>query len=313
MLDFSQEDLEHDDVFILDCYDRVYVWVGSENDNEREARLSMETAAAYITQQAKLDHRPTSNAPILVKAGEEPLDFTKEFVGWSKNNGPKWEDPYEKRLRLEKEKKERELEESADTVTDEAGGGGKGGAAGVLAPIKSGNGRLVDAKWGHGNETYETRPAASIPVKNMIKLTAERNGGKAPPVIALGNGEIILRNAKQVPIPGGKTVVPALALGQLGHIPDIHAATTLDSARRRANAAAKAAGGEAESYADPQTERFSLSDIQTGSTPRTLNPVCKELYLHDAEFITTFGMDKEQFWKQPFWKQRDAKRKNKLF
>ena len=93
VLDFSQEDLEQDDVNILDCYDRVYVWVGSENDNEREARLSMETAAAYITQQAKLDHRPTSNAPILVKAGEEPLDFTKEFVGWSKNNGPKWEDP----------------------------------------------------------------------------------------------------------------------------------------------------------------------------------------------------------------------------
>ena len=113
-----------------------------------------------------------------------------------------------------------------------------------------------------------------------------------------------------MPIPGGKAVVPALALGQ---IPKIHEASTLDSARRRANAAAKAAGGEAENYADPQSERFSLTAIQTGDTPRSLNPVCKELYLHDAEFVTTFGMDKMAFWKQPFWKQRDAKRKAKLF
>lgn len=83
-------------------------------------------------------------------------------------------------------------------------------------------------------------------------------------------------------------------------IPKIHEASTLDSARRRANAAAKAAGGESEQYADPQTERFSLADIQNGTTPRPLNPVCKELYLLDAEFITTFNMDKETFWKQPF-------------
>ena len=163
---------------------------------------------------------------------------------------------------------------------------------------------------GKGGETADNRPAASIPVKNLVKLTAERNGGKPPPVSALRNGEIILRNTKQVPIPGGKIAIPALALGQ---IPKIHEASSLDSARRRANAAAKAAGGEAESYADPQTERFSLRDIQQGNTPRQLNPVCKELYLHDAEFVTTFGMDKECFWKQPFWKQRDAKRKANLF
>ena len=105
-------------------------------------------------------------------------------------------------------------------------------------------------------------------------------------------------------------LMPALALGQ---IPQIHEASSLDSARRRANAAAKAAGGEAEQYADPETERYGLEDIQKGSTPRQLNPVCKELYLRDAEFVVTFGMDKDAFWKLPFWKQRDAKRKMKLF
>ena len=41
--------------------------------------------------------------------------------------------------------------------------------------------------------------------------------------------------------------------------------------------------------------------------------MCKELYLHDNEFESTFGMDKVRFWKLPFWKQREAKRKAKLF
>lgn len=295
----------HDDVYILDCYDRVYVWVGAENDNEREARLSMETAAAFIEQQAKLDQRPTGQAPILVKAGSEPLDFTKEFVGWTNTNAKKWEDPYERRLREASEKREQQLEEAAETVADEPAAPTGGPPTSLL-----GGDKKADAGWGQGDETADTRPAASIPVKNIVKLTLERNGGKPPPVAALRNGEIILRNTKQVPIPGGKTVIPKLALGQ---IPKIHEASSLDSARRRANAAAKAAGGESDAYADPQTERFSLTQIQEGSSSKPLNPVCKELYLLDAEFITTFGMDKEQFWKQPFWKQRDAKRRLKLF
>ena len=311
VLDFSQEDLEHDDVFILDCYDRVYVWIGAESDNEREARLSMESAACFIEQQAKLDGRPTSQKPLQIKDGEEPLDFTKEFVGWSNNYGAKWEDPYDKRLRLERERKQQELDEAAETIFDEPSGGG--GHAGP-APIKSADGRSVDAAWGKGGETPATRLGSSIPIKNIIKLTMERNGGKAPPVAALSNGEIILRNAKQVQIPGAKVSMPKLALGQ---VPSIHEASTLDSARRRASAAAKAAGGDSEQYADPETERFSLKVIQADSAGnnagKALNPMCRELYLNDAEFIVTFGMDKDQFWKQPFWKQRDAKRKNKLF
>ena len=36
VLDFSQEDLEHDDVYILDCYKKVFVWVGANEPRERE-------------------------------------------------------------------------------------------------------------------------------------------------------------------------------------------------------------------------------------------------------------------------------------
>ena len=179
------------------------------------------------------------------------------------------------------------------------------------------------AKWGEPNPN-EVRDS-SVPVKNLIKLTAERNGGKAPPVSARRNGEIIMRNekiAKAIPIPGGK-VAPAIPALALGAMPKIHEASSLDSARRRAHAAQKAAGATAEDgtpYADPETERFTLDEITKGNTGgKSLNPACKELYLADEEFGKIFkkpdgsGMSKDEFWKQPFWKQRDAKKRAGLF
>mgnify|MGYP002007523722 CR=1 FL=1 len=72
------------------------------------------------------------------------------------------------------------------------------------------------------------------------------------------------------------------------------------------------AGGVKRGYEDPQTARFTYREIMTNRAIR-LNPVCKELYLDDKEFHTVFGMDKDAFWKQPAWKQRDAKKKKGLF
>ena len=71
---------------------------------------------------------------------------------------------------------------------------------------------------------------------------------------------------------------------------------------------------ESKQYDDPETSRYSLDEISVGgaATDRA-NPLCKELYLHDSEFEKIFGMGKEPFWKQPAWKQRDAKRKVGLF
>ena len=66
-------------------------------------------------------------------------------------------------------------------------------------------------------------------------------------------------------------------------------------------------------FADPQTHRFHYEEIATERGIGQLNPVCKELYLDDKEFHTVFGMDKDAFWKQPAWKQRDAKKKKGLF
>ena len=346
VLDFSQEDLEHDDVYILDCFTNVFVWVGANQPREREVRLAMETASKYISLQAALDGRPAEIKALEIRAGSEPLAFTKEFVGWSKANVEAWEDPYDKRLRLLREARQRELDEMVDTSCEpeQAEGDDEDEATAAGRP----KGQKADARWEGGKEAPPT--PSSIPVKNIVKLTAERNGGKAPPVIALANGEVHLRRAKQAaaaPSPRSfkwqvgtaataavglrnetslakpaveKLVLPSAASSStpvipvlpLGNLPKIHEASSLDSARRRAKAAALAAGGEASEYSDPQTARFDVEAIQSGDTPR-LNPVCKELYLHDSDFLKIFGMDKDAFWKQPHWKQREAKKKAGLF
>ena len=43
VVDFSQQDLVTDDVFILDAFDNVYVWVGEDSRSE-EKTMAMDTA-----------------------------------------------------------------------------------------------------------------------------------------------------------------------------------------------------------------------------------------------------------------------------
>ena len=78
-------------------------------------------------------------------------------------------------------------------------------------------------------------------------------------------------------------------------------------------------GDGAVKYLDPQEHRFTMEEIKTFMSTEEIggraqiNPLCTELYLLDSEFMKVFGMDKDAFWKQPQWKQRDAKKKSGLF
>ncbi len=65
-------------------------------------------------------------------------------------------------------------------------------------------------------------------------------------------------------------------------------------------------------FRDATTERFGLEEI-TSHRATNLNPVCKELYLNDDEFVKTFGCTKDAFYKLRLWKQRELKRAAGLF
>ena len=77
--DFTQDDLNEDDVYILDLYNEVYVWVGS-GANDVEKKMAMETAIDFVTNAP--DGRSADTPIYRINAGAEPVMFTSHFVAW---------------------------------------------------------------------------------------------------------------------------------------------------------------------------------------------------------------------------------------
>lgn len=114
---FSQDDLDPDDVFLLDSYNQVFVWVG-DRSNEVEKALSFETAIKYV--QEVNDGRSLDTPIIKVTAGHEPLMFTCNFLGWDSVRAAKQEDPVKAKLRsLGGEVETADVREAAKTYTSD--------------------------------------------------------------------------------------------------------------------------------------------------------------------------------------------------
>jgi len=83
---FDQDDLLMDDVFLLDVYSCVMVWVGPESNVEEKLK-SFEMALEYVQQASKIDGRDPECSVIRVLAGAEPPVFTRWFHGWDDTRG----------------------------------------------------------------------------------------------------------------------------------------------------------------------------------------------------------------------------------
>ncbi|NXD78699.1 VILI protein, partial [Halcyon senegalensis] len=83
IVDFTQDDLEEDDVYLLDTWDQVFFWVGKgANESEKEA-------AAVMVQEYLQSHpsgRDLDTPIIVVKQGYEPPTFTGWFLAWDPLN-----------------------------------------------------------------------------------------------------------------------------------------------------------------------------------------------------------------------------------
>ncbi|KYQ88824.1 protovillin [Tieghemostelium lacteum] len=78
IFDFSQDDLDQDDVMILDTGREIFVWIGKDS-NDVEKSMSMETALEYV--QAAPQSR--KDDPIYrIESSEEPIQFTSCFHAW---------------------------------------------------------------------------------------------------------------------------------------------------------------------------------------------------------------------------------------
>lgn len=93
---FSQEDLNDEDVMLLDTYSSLFVWVGSCS-NKEEQQQAVEFAERYIKE---VDDGRDSDCPILrVCAGFEPILFTQHFVGWNPALGCSSNEAYLRKLK----------------------------------------------------------------------------------------------------------------------------------------------------------------------------------------------------------------------
>ncbi|GMF27055.1 unnamed protein product [Phytophthora lilii] len=120
IVNFAQDDLNTDDVFILDTYTTLYVWIGA-GANEPERREAMALAEKYLAV-AKSDGRGEGTPIVAVHCNNEPLMFTSHFLAWDDEFFTKNEflDPYKARLQKLKEEKEKNApKDLPGTITNE--------------------------------------------------------------------------------------------------------------------------------------------------------------------------------------------------
>lgn len=71
LYNFDQDDLLLDDVFLLDVYNSVMVWVGPQSNDEEKLK-SFEIALDYVRHASLIDGRDPDCSVIRVLAGAEP-------------------------------------------------------------------------------------------------------------------------------------------------------------------------------------------------------------------------------------------------
>mmetsp|Transcript_26822 Transcript_26822/g.44525 ORF Transcript_26822/g.44525 Transcript_26822/m.44525 type:complete len:311 (+) Transcript_26822:166-1098(+) len=118
--DFSQADLDDADVYLLDTFVTVFIWIGIEA-SEQEKAETMKAASLYISKAGHPDDTPI----VQVHSGAEPLMFTCNFVGWDFEKKQAYEDPYQAKLAAamaaqEAAEKAAEEEERAAKAAEEA-------------------------------------------------------------------------------------------------------------------------------------------------------------------------------------------------
>jgi len=97
--DFTQDDLDPDDVMLLDAQSAVFVWIGAgstENERQKASGLAVE----YI--KAADDGRTEGGRDVpvyVVDAGAEPIQFTLHFHGWDDAKARDDNDVYSRKLR----------------------------------------------------------------------------------------------------------------------------------------------------------------------------------------------------------------------
>ena len=110
MDNYDQSDLNDEDIYLLDTFTQLFLWVGSQS-NAEEKRLADEFALKYVAKASAVDGRSPDIPIIRIAAGNEPSIFTCHFHSWDPEYFSKkvFKDPYQAKLEalaLQKKSKE---------------------------------------------------------------------------------------------------------------------------------------------------------------------------------------------------------------
>lgn len=87
---FSQQCLITEDVYLLDCFNELYIWVGA-HANKFEKRAAYSNAAKYM--EALKDGRSKDKITVIeVNPTQEPPLFKVQFPVWDDIYSKKWID-----------------------------------------------------------------------------------------------------------------------------------------------------------------------------------------------------------------------------
>ncbi|CAM6031400.1 unnamed protein product [Sphagnum compactum] len=94
---FDQTDLNDEDVFLLDTFTQLFVWIGSQSTEEEKSK-AFDFAKKFVEEAT--DGRDPNIPIIRVQAGSEPTIFTSQFLIWDAEYAAKhtFTDPYQLKL-----------------------------------------------------------------------------------------------------------------------------------------------------------------------------------------------------------------------
>ena len=85
---------------MLDAYSKIYVWIGNRS-NSFEKKAARKKVASYLA--GVRDARDKDGVAIVdVKPGQEPPEFTVQFIQWEPEIAQQWIDDDPERLEEEK-------------------------------------------------------------------------------------------------------------------------------------------------------------------------------------------------------------------
>ncbi|XP_057545488.1 villin-4-like [Amaranthus tricolor] len=315
---FSQDDLMTEDMFILDCHSDIFVWVGQKVDSK--TKMQALTIGEKFVERDFLLEKLSPKVPIyVVMEGSEPPFFTRFFT-WDSAKPAMHGNSFQRKLAVIKnggtpavDKPKRRTPTSyggRSSVPDKSQGRsrsmsfspdrvrvrGRSPAFNALAAtFENANARNLSTppsivrklypKSGTPDSAKQAPKAAAI-----AALTASFEKTPREPVIIPRSRKVNPESPKETPSP--ESIPKENSMGSIRE---------------------DAKEDEAEDVEGLTTYPYERLKTTSDDPVSDVDVTKRETYLSAAEFKEKFGMSKENFYKQPKWKQNKLKVALQLF